>query len=318
MNQSEWIPKFINLLQLGPGNEVFKFQSNFIPSKLFKYFSFSKWSEEILGSLQTDRIWISNPDTMNDPYDSALYFVKNDIANKLLKEDFDGFKLQIKMDKWFSEDEIKEVRKSNDMQKKIVEMLQINHPEQSEKIQKVASLMENFQDKIHEETLSQFNKKLKSSLKLTCFSEKNDSLLMWSHYTDSHKGFCVEYNFNSLGYYEFPNRFLFPVYYTDKLFDVTAILLQKTISASLLPLLAALYKSSEWSYEHEWRLIIPFGLIQDDSYYQIISASAIYLGSRITDGNKEKLLMIGRKKNIPVFQMKLISSSFKLESNQIS
>ena len=26
-----------------------------------------------------------------------------------------------------------------------------------------------------------------------CFSEKKDDILMWSHYADGHKGFCLEF-----------------------------------------------------------------------------------------------------------------------------
>ena len=31
------------------------------------------------------------------------------------------------------------------------------------------------------------------TVKVACFSERVDSSIMWSHYADSHKGFCLEY-----------------------------------------------------------------------------------------------------------------------------
>mgnify|MGYP002227506002 FL=1 len=31
-----------------------------------------------------------------------------------------------------------------------------------------------------------------------CFSERNDSLLMWSHYADEHRGLCIGYNLHDL------------------------------------------------------------------------------------------------------------------------
>ena len=32
-----------------------------------------------------------------------------------------------------------------------------------------------------------------SGAKFLCLSSQNDNLLMWSHYSDSHRGFCVEF-----------------------------------------------------------------------------------------------------------------------------
>ncbi len=34
---------------------------------------------------------------------------------------------------------------------------------------------------------------IKDSLLVSCFSETCDSILMWSHYADSHKGVCIEF-----------------------------------------------------------------------------------------------------------------------------
>lgn len=33
-------------------------------------------------------------------------------------------------------------------------------------------------------------------IKVSCFSERNDSILMWAYYANSHKGICVEYDFS--------------------------------------------------------------------------------------------------------------------------
>jgi len=38
------------------------------------------------------------------------------------------------------------------------------------------------------------NEKYFSKEKIFCLSAKNDDLLMWGHYADSHKGFCVEFS----------------------------------------------------------------------------------------------------------------------------
>ena len=36
------------------------------------------------------------------------------------------------------------------------------------------------------------------NVKIICFSEVYDSMLMWSHYADNHKGFLLAYDINDL------------------------------------------------------------------------------------------------------------------------
>ncbi len=43
---------------------------------------------------------------------------------------------------------------------------------------------------------------------------------MWSHYSDQHKGFCVEYDFKELGLDNQVTRFIFPVIYQEAIFDM--------------------------------------------------------------------------------------------------
>jgi len=38
----------------------------------------------------------------------------------------------------------------------------------------------------------------KDSLKVCSFSGTQYSIIMWSHYADQHRGFCIEYDTNSL------------------------------------------------------------------------------------------------------------------------
>lgn len=91
---------------------------------------------------------------------------------------------------------------------------------------------------------------LGSKYGILCLTETPDNLLMWAHYGDSHRGFALQFDeihaffqgkdgvaFSSLARIEYaPKR---PV-----------------LSYSNLEWTVALFsKSSEWSYEREWRLI---------------------------------------------------------------
>lgn len=77
---------------------------------------------------------------------------------------------------------------------------------------------------------SQFLQVLKfvGALRLVaCFSETNVSSLMWGHYADSHKGYCLEYDFKRafaeddelctrFSFSDVNSAFLAPVVYSDK------------------------------------------------------------------------------------------------------
>lgn len=96
-----------------------------------------------------------------------------------------------------------------------------------------------------------------------CFSKNVSSTLMWAHYADSNKGFCIEYDFNTLPADCLYKKALFPVAYTPTPIDVVDLLndtdnriFQYPIDAAAL--CTALNKSSVWQYEQEWRLILMF------------------------------------------------------------
>ena len=93
---------------------------------------------------------------------------------------------------------------------------------------------------------------------ICCFSTKNDSTLMWSHYAGYNTGMCVTYDFNQWTDDEDLRYFVLPVAYTDKPIIIPDKN-QKTdecehpIIANIL--CTALCKAKTWQYENEWRLI---------------------------------------------------------------
>lgn len=96
---------------------------------------------------------------------------------------------------------------------------------------------------------------LRNTMGVSCFSEWNNSLLMWAHYANNHRGICVEYDLM-----EIHNVLKFtpiPVTYSEdrtcfNFFDPES--LQKDTFKLFIQSLAS--KSPEWSYEKEWRIIL--------------------------------------------------------------
>lgn len=78
-----------------------------------------------------------------------------------------------------------------------------------------------------------------------------DSLLMWAHYAAEHRGFVIEFD-ASHPYFDRESgsdkpEGLYPVRYTDE---------RPVLSLSEY-YRAVLYKSPDWAYEDEWRLLLP-------------------------------------------------------------
>ena len=91
---------------------------------------------------------------------------------------------------------------------------------------------------------------------LCCFSEKNDSILMWSHYAASNTGICVSYDFNTMKE-EFRNMLL-PVAYSNH--PVTTPNFWGNTNLNDFETEYNVYgtiltKNKTWDYEKEWRLI---------------------------------------------------------------
>jgi len=88
---------------------------------------------------------------------------------------------------------------------------------------------------------------------LYCLSEKNDDILMWSHYSNGHRGLCVE--FDAIIDAAFSGMMLFgqalKVNYREErpTLNVMAIGQPTEYQKALLT------KSNHWDYEEEWRVI---------------------------------------------------------------
>lgn len=233
---------------------------------------------------------------MNDPFDSGLGLLEEQLLSYLLNENFEELTHKAGFDKFFNNAEMEDIRNSPNIMNRMIELVRIKYPDYSQKIDATLPFLKEFQSTYFAQIQQKFISTLQSSVKISCFSESVDSILMWPHYADSHKGICIEYNYGSLEPGDLRRRLLYPVIYSEELFDATTLLTDQKINAPLIALLAAIHKSPHWSYEKEWRLIIPSGIIQDDSLFSAAPVSAIYLGTRISDGDKELIRALQAKK----------------------
>lgn len=297
-----------------------------------------------------------NPTLFNDPFDALPYCdsvaVKagfNNLKVEKLREFIDILRVRD-----FSEDEIKEVGGSND----VVILKRISEIADDVLEQQIYSRFSELKEQLISNTLSFCSNKitdLRNGLRIACFSETYASPIMWGHYADSGKGFCVKYSCTPLCYLSFCPQcqkistqcndkgllFLLPVIYGSNRMDCTHI-----ISANFHNFVAAQLglktdwskydcldsikisccKSRLWGYEREWRLILD-NAQKLPNYYSValFPMEALYLGPYISQEDKNFLLDIAANlktdsgNKLPVYQMSVNwdAHEYKLTSYRV-
>ena len=138
----------------------------------------------------------------------------------------------------------------------------------------------------------------KKRYSICSFSANIGSSPMWSHYTESHRGFCIEYDFKGLGMNNDNVQLMLPVLYRDKSIEIVDI---NSLDASFC-MLAFTIKDISWAYEGEWRM---FSLFSEKPYPLVMpKAKAVYSGLNI-DRNigLEKLKHVCSEIEVPLFQI---------------
>lgn len=138
-------------------------------------------------------------------------------------------------------------------------------------------------------------------------TSKNDNLLMWSHYSNSHKGYCIGFDKRIL--FELVEGTLSRINYTTQmptipLFDETGIGANNILFA----------KSSEWEYEDEYRIKKHFAA---NKIFQFPNEAVkeIILGLKLTEAEKDEILAIARSKYVSAkfYESTMNLNEFKLD-----
>ena len=159
---------------------------------------------------------------------------------------------------------------------------------------------------------------LYDSFRISCFSETPCSNVMWGHYADKHMGFCLEYDVVKLTDKLKP---LLPVIYTDKPFDASDIIDMRGINDKYAMFCPALFKSKDWSYEKEWRILRPKSEKNIELFNIPNAITGVFLGFHTLSGETEEaadeLTKIANEKRIPVYRMERSYLSYDLTFSSI-
>jgi hypothetical protein len=128
---------------------------------------------------------------------------------------------------------------------------------------------------------------------VACFSERNDDLLMWSHYGGRYKGFCLGFTTDVE-----PFTKIRQVQYASRLptIDVAAVLVDGVTDQILNDLFCT--KSEAWAYEKEWRAM--HDTAGTSFCYEASALSEVYFGPDMDPQSSEIVCLVLRGQNAGV------------------
>lgn len=153
-----------------------------------------------------------------------------------------------------------------------------------------------------------------TKLGIFSLSKRYDDELLWAHYANSHKGFCIKYDLDQLLAKQNPKHRFFDIQYSDKVqnLDFSQILDQDDPDHLVKKMLG--YKSQRWEYEQELRIITEN---QGINSYDYRAVKAIYFGLKTPSEEIEQVMETLQGRNIKYFQMYLKPNSFQFKAKPI-
>ncbi|GAA4000890.1 DUF2971 domain-containing protein [Hymenobacter fastidiosus] len=171
---------------------------------------------------------------------------------------------------------------------------------------------EDYLDDFHERKYIENNK----FIGVLSLSEKSDNILMWSHYSDNHKGFVLGFDTNCL--FDSVGGTIHALNYQEKYPEIIPGLGLRGDAA--IREIAEVYstKSSLWSYEQEVR-IFKANAAKKNLQYNLGCLREIILGCKISQDDKESIMNEAKKfPNAKIYQAKMSKRSFAIDVQQIA
>lgn len=296
---------------------------NVFDNCIFRYRSVT---ENNMDALRSGRLYFSTPDNFNDPYDNLMYANLGQICSDICGN------LEYRMDGYLEE------AKQHFPYESFITYNFWNGPRKEELVKQHLGLFLTYVEEIKEN--------IRKNVKIICFSEKFDSILMWSHYADYHKGYLLVYDKEELrssqkytknGILSEKKTRLEKVEYVTEKLDLTEAV-ENYVRYEILPNMGdiekqdgkiavtklrefVIQKAKEWEYEKEWRLIPRIISLEEESElcYIVCKPKGIILGAKCSEENRKLIIDIAEENDIPVYRMLLndFSSKYGLEIKKI-
>ena len=251
-----------------------------IPPQLFKY---ERDTDRATENLNNRVLYFGSPSNFNDPFDCALWpqikpptdIEANAICARFLELGRGSFQ--------------------SDMQR---QFLAVETSEWRTRLMNSA-----------EKIISERREEFSENTGISCFSERNDNILMWSHYSSHHKGFCLEFH-SDADLFTKAKR----VIYSN---DIPTIDLCELMLDDDFEKVFAIFctKSSDWQYEREWRVLRQE--VGPYCYPQHL-LKAIYFGAKAAESTIMQICDVVKcnQLNVDLHRGRLSKSRFRIEFDQ--
>lgn len=291
-----------------------------LPQQLYRFRSINEYS---LSAFDKDLIFFSRAKDFNDPYDTLISSSSFEALRQLTPENLSmlmnymgeqlakGVEIPMKIQNMFPKSSLNQMLNCIKIQVNEAKCGKCKEPDWQEIFTNLNTVVTNRESV------------LRNSDSYACLSESIDSMTIWAHYADYHKGFALSYDVKLLAQKKPNGLRIFPVIYSATRYESTSLLGWSTAQEVGIPMAqidqldkikSALYKSLDWEYEREWRLI---NSIDCDSPHPSIeyAPTGIYYGSRISEINKKILHTIAVEKGLKEYEMYIDkgSSDYKMK-----
>lgn len=308
-----------------------------MPVSLFKFLPFNQNS---IKCIESNSVFMNNPRNFNDPFDCVLcasekeflkhylieYFIKTDSVDRniVTAEELNKLKSSRCEDTKYGS-----VYKTFDSV-----VFHLGYDADKHETRKGYSEISKVLDRARREYENGLEKLREGTVGITSFANINKFKLtaymeLWAHYAQNHEGFCVEYDISQAINDSHLNAMarggLLPCSYSAKQVTLNNKKLYKYIEKIPFTLhervefeksiiLSFLTKSSAWSYENEWRLILPSDICEIyGNMIPFFPIKALYIGCRMPTDNREFMYQLAQRKGIEIYNMGLHEYQFELE-----
>lgn len=278
-----------------------------VPMRLYRMDAASDASklERRLQDIREGRLYLADASTLDDAHDAIPYISREHFIGRA-RSSIKGKNLRIAvagMRQFLSDDEydalLSQIGPEFDVSEEDV-------------LRMADDLMANL-----EERLDAF----RGGVRMACLTEDVVHQSIWSTYADKGNGIACEYSFAGTDDYEILPAgtqnapvTLCPVEYSGRYemgelahvpFGSQAFIPYWTEATYLSLIAVASHKSGDWAYQREWRLVALAPSDCPDKLYVSLKPSAIYLGLRMGDSARERVITAAEAMGMPVYKASL-------------
>lgn len=252
-----------------------------MPDRLFKYQPFNA---QTLRNLKDRTLWFSAPNRFNDPFDCALSVFDANVSDADLLQLFKYSHAKVPNPAHFENYAMRDGVPTDEFRQSSI------------------TAMENV---LAETRRSHFERRGVAS-----FGESATNLLMWGHYADGHRGFCLEFD----GTVD-PFSTAMKVTYSSDFPKVNPVNLFRDdakFQDIIEPMM--LTKARCWEYENEWRVL--HAQANHAYTYPWSALKGIHLGASMPEVDIEIIALILRDSPTKLFKAERSETAFVVNSRE--